>query len=385
MEKENNPRAADRGLASRGFFLADDLSGALDAAAGFHRAGRRVTVALAPDAWGDDPEAMAGCTTESRNLAPAAAASAVTAAIAEGRRRGAALVYKKIDSTLRGPVAAELGALLAALPEARVLFCPANPAAGRTVRAGVLRVRGVPVAETEFARDPVSPVRESAIRALLGPIASERVVIPDAETEADLAAAVAAMDAAGGPWVAVGSGALARPVAGRITAGAARPVASDRDLAPGPVLMICGSAHAGNRAQAAALTCRRGVPACEVRVRDPEPAIEAATWAARQAGAVTLILEGARAEPAAALAAMAFAATRVATQTGARRIFVTGGETAFAVCGTLGVRALDFRAEIEPGLGLARAGERMLAVKPGGFGDDDTWVRAFDRLRGNGD
>src|SRR5262245_34515428 len=118
------------------FFVADDLSGALDAAGAFHRAGRRVKIVLSLEAWrGEaDPEEVVAVTTETRNARPAEAAAAVARAIEHGRARGGRLVYKKIDSTLRGPVAAELGALAAAMPEARILFAPANPAVGRTVR-----------------------------------------------------------------------------------------------------------------------------------------------------------------------------------------------------------------------------------------------------------
>ena len=153
------------------FLIADDLSGALDAAAAFHDAGRRVTIVLSPKTW---PRAVEG----KRNRC---ADNRDTQRIS-GRRRcrshagdrvgcasGGRLLYKKIDSTLRGPVAAELAALTSALPGSRVLFLPANPAVGRTVRDGSLLVHGVPVAATEFGRDPVSPVTKSSIRDFSGP------------------------------------------------------------------------------------------------------------------------------------------------------------------------------------------------------------------------
>ncbi|MBL9201350.1 MAG: hypothetical protein JNL39_12640 [Opitutaceae bacterium] len=363
------------------FFLADDLSGALDAAAGFHRAGRQVEVALDAGAWTTRPGVVTGVTTETRNARPEEAAASVAKVIEDAGRRGARLVFKKIDSTLRGPVAAELGALLRALPDARVLFCPANPAAGRTVRGGLLQVHGMPVAETEFARDPVCPVRESDLRRLLGAAATDRVVIADAETEADLGRAVAAMDSAGRPWVAVGSGALARPVAAlrpeRENIAAGSPV-----VAPGAVLMICGSAHAANRAQAAELARLRRVPVREVSPADVAAAIQAGSSGVRQAGAASLLLGAARIEPAIALSAIVRVAAGVAAETGVRRLFVTGGETAFALCGALGLRALEYRAELEPGLALAVGDGWRLAVKPGGFGSAGTWVRAFDALRG---
>lgn len=367
------------------YFLADDLSGALDAAAAFHHAGQRVTIALSFAAWPEAAEGeVVGITTETRNASPTAAMEAVTRAIAHGRSRGARLVYKKIDSTLRGQVAPELAALAAAMPGTRILFTPANPRVGRTVRNGELLVGGVPVAETAFARDPVSPARESSIRKLLGE-ASAGVVIADAETEADLVAAVEGIAAAGAPWVAVGSGALARPVAATrcvtrsLSGGGAHPAVD------GPALFVCGSAHVGNREQAQWLAREEGIPVHEVVIANPGASVVAAIRSVRTGGAATLLVESARGENRAALAAISGAARQVIDATGAKRVFVTGGETAFELCQALGISALLFRAELEPGLSLSwaktGAGDVLFAVKPGGFGDALTWGRASQGFR----
>ncbi len=365
------------------FFLADDLSGALDAAAAFHRAGRPVRIAWSDAGWKGAAGGVVGFTTETRNAAPAVAAAIVARTLVAARERGARLVYKKIDSTLRGPVAAEVAALAAQWPEARILFAPANPRVGRTVRDGVLLVQGVPVAGTEFGRDPVCPVHESDLRRLLGDSLGARLVIPDTATEEDLAAAVARMDADGGPWVGVGSGALARPIAAR--AGVkGRPGLDESGPPPGPCLLICGSAHRANRAQAARLAAARGVRGGELRLADAPAAIAAAIAETRRSGGAALWIEGQRGDSAAVVRAMAGAAAAIARATGARRLFVTGGETAFALGAELGLPALTFRAEVESGLSVSRGetaeGPWLLAIKPGGFGDEETWVRAWDAL-----
>jgi len=382
----------------REFFLADDLSGALDAAGAFHRAGQAVTIALTLEAW---PAARAGqivgFTTETRNATAAAAAEAVTRAIAHGTAQGGRLVYKKIDSTLRGPVAAELAALQRALPGTRILFTPANPGVGRTVREGVLLVNGVPVAETEFARDPVSPVRQSAIAKLLGAAATASVVIADTESENDLSAAVTSFAAGPGPWVAVGSGALARPVARQRARGqsGAPSTAAPAALQPVPdvgvagttaCLFLCGSAHPRNREQVAVLARERQVTVHEFRPADSEATTAAVVAALRAARSVALVIEAARGDSALVVRSLAAVAGCAVRDAGVRRLFITGGETAFAVCGELGVAALDFEREVESGLCVARAelpggGGVRLAIKPGGFGGPATWVRAGDALR----
>lgn len=376
------------------FFLADDLSGALDAAAAFHRAGDAVTIVLERKAWtAATPGSVVGCTTESRNAAPAHAAAEVAAAIAHGRALGGKLLYKKIDSTLRGPVAAELAAVRAAWPGASILLAPANPAVGRTVRDGILLVRGVPVAETAFGRDPASPVRESVLRRLLGAVADPHVRIPDTETAGDLARAVADMDAAGREWVGVGSGALAVPVAARRAglgrgiraAGVARKSPASGG-APVPTLFVCGSAHPGNREQAAVLARERGVPAFDLNPAEPSSAREAVTARLRAGTSAAVLVEARRVEPAIALQAVTDLAAAALAESAPARVFVTGGETAFALARALGMQALGFEAEIEPGLALARslppAMNRWFAIKPGGFGDAGSWVRAWDALQG---
>lgn len=368
------------------FFIADDLSGALDAAAAFHHAGRRVIVAVSPDAWAAaTPGQVIGITTETRNAAPEIAAAAVRQAVARGRASGGRLLYKKIDSTLRGPVAAELAALEAAMPGTRILFVPANPRVGRTVRNGLLLVNGTPVAETDFARDPLSPVTESAIARLLGAALTPQVVLADASSEEDLAAAVARMNAGGVDWVAVGSGALARPVAASQPGVTLPAEPAAPEIPAGPVLFVCGSAHGLNREQSSRLAREHGVPVHEVRPADGGPAIQAAISSVRARGAAALLLETPRTDSMVALAAIAAAATRVITEGGVRRVFVTGGETAFALGGLLGIAALRFLREVEPGLSISRGeaalGAMLLAVKPGGFGDAQTWIRAWTELR----
>src|SRR5690606_25502766 len=83
---------------------------------------------------------------------------------------GKTILYKKIDSALRGPIAAELSGLLDALARAhRILVAPAFPAAGRTTVDGVQRLDGRPVHLTPMADDPLNPVRLSHIPTLLSP------------------------------------------------------------------------------------------------------------------------------------------------------------------------------------------------------------------------
>lgn len=63
-------------------------------------------------------------------------------------------IYNKTDSVLRGNVTHEVEAVIQALGLDGVLLVPANPSLGRTIEGGRYFVRGRPLHETEFARDP---------------------------------------------------------------------------------------------------------------------------------------------------------------------------------------------------------------------------------------
>ncbi len=365
------------------WFLADDLSGALDAGAAFHAAGRRVRLVETADEWQPGLEGeLVGVNTESRNLPPEEAAVRVTATLAYASARGARLVFKKIDSTLRGPVAAELAAVRQHLPGHRILLCPANPAAGRTVEYGQLLVRGAPVVATEFARDPAAPVREGDLRRLVG--TAPGLVIADARNDSDLETAIAALAAPPGPWLAVGSGALAGPVARRLggATGTSRPPPLP---ATGPVLFLSGSAHPLNRTQAERRAAARGLTVIRADPEAPGIALAAGAAQLRSNRAAIVLAPEARARPERIRETIAALGAALISDHGVRRVFVTGGETARALVARLGLRELVVGGIIEPGLILANAatqatGPLLLAVKPGGFGNVDTWRRAAAAL-----
>jgi len=94
--------------------------------------------------------------TDTRSCAPTEAASRVYQVAVQCRGWGTC-VYKKVDSVLRGPVAAELAALLDALAFKRCLLVPANPGLGRVISGGSYLVNGVPLHETDFRLDPEYP------------------------------------------------------------------------------------------------------------------------------------------------------------------------------------------------------------------------------------
>jgi uncharacterized protein YgbK (DUF1537 family) len=382
------------------YLLADDLSGALEAGAAFRAQGTPVTLSLAASA----PPVAAGVrilSSETRNVPPAEAARVLAALLTAQRARGSQLLLKKIDSTLRGPIAAEIQALRKELSPPLVVFCPANPAVGRTVREGRLFVHGVPVTETDFGNDPGWPVKESHLVTLLEtggvreivelPLAALRtagalpsthrrgVLVSDAETREDLAQLVRLVRQAEPGAVFVGSGGLAHALA----AGRGSPQPTEWQV-PRSVLIVCGSVNARSRRQLEFLRDQHAVPMHEL-VSAPGGAgdlIAALTRSLSQRGVAVLTVarEFLSADPATPVRRLAAEVVKLALA-GAEpeMLAMTGGETAQAVCVALGIEQLSLVGEIEPGVVVARitgGGPRKLTgmiIKPGGFGSDNIW------------
>src|SRR3954454_9747157 len=131
--------------------IADDLTGAADAAAAYGPTHSSSVILDVESSW---PAAeILSINTESRYLTGEEASSAVTSAVgrALGQHRK---VFKKIDSLLRGNVGAEVAATLAQITQGRgkglAIVAPAFPATGRTTSGGLVHVDGVRHAKGNF-------------------------------------------------------------------------------------------------------------------------------------------------------------------------------------------------------------------------------------------
>ncbi len=395
--------------------IADDMTGAGDAGVHFAAAGLRTALALDPARVGD---ALAGhdavsLSTESRFLAPEAAAETVAAAVRGCRAAGATRFFKKIDSTLRGNLADEIIPTLHESGCDAVLLCPAMPKTGRTVAGGVLLVDGVPVAETELGRDPFTPVPHSRIRMLLpglvtGEVALAEVragaaalavrldalmakgctaIVADAARDDDLAVIADALSRCGNRILPAGAGGLAEAVAGERLPDTG-PEASGRLLAVVGSLTSAASAQIAHAMERDLFTLLR--VDMDRALADPNREVARLADAAASAGDSDLLLANesvARTndtiDRSLGLRAAAFfgmAAGAVAARAGCARLYVTGGSTAVAVAGALGVDAITLVRECMPGVVLgacapAASPVRWFITKAGGFGSPDTLSR----------
>jgi uncharacterized protein YgbK (DUF1537 family) len=141
--------------------IADDLAGAAEVGGIAWRHGLSAEVQFTFDA--DTDADVVVIDTDTRSHTAEDASRQVAAVGAQVRASGVEEAFKKVDSVLRGRISAELIALLEAFGKRRCLLIPANPGLGRTISGGRYYVRGVPLDETDFSRDPEYPARTSDV------------------------------------------------------------------------------------------------------------------------------------------------------------------------------------------------------------------------------
>jgi uncharacterized protein YgbK (DUF1537 family) len=339
------------------------------------------------------------------------------------------LVVLRGDSTLRGHVFAESDIFVG--EQGRILFVPAFPAGGRTTIGAVHRlvVAGVdtPVAETEFAKDPVFGYRSSNLvdwtreqgdrqaysvsledlrrtrgRAVTEALRDARpgeVVAPDVETDDDIELIHAGLRAAieEGTPVVVRSGApLAAVAAGHLSRGfLPRPI---HVAEGGKTLIVCGSHTAASTAQV-----RRVVDTLDLHVveiptdaarEDPEAAGTAAAEQARahlqKRSLAILTSERERraehdtlADGELVMRALMTATRSLASDVGA--IVSKGGITSAEVAAQgFGVKRATVRGQVAAGISVwdmeVDGRPRVQVVVPGNVGEAETLVDVLSAL-----
>jgi uncharacterized protein YgbK (DUF1537 family) len=377
--------------------LADDLTGAADCAARCRHGGWPATIYLQPP----QPPLPAGATaftSDSRHL-PAADAARRVEEIAAPLRSLDARWYKKIDSTLRGNLGAELDALLDLLGLPCAVICPAFPAQGRALVDGFLVAPGLPPSTislpqrlSEGSRRTVDAIPLAAVRSadLAARLAESRsrgsqLLAVDAQTDDDLRRILDAVDTALPDALLCGSagliGALAGRAGGQETAVSVPVVHPAGDLR---AVLVVGSGSGMAHRQIETLCAARPVTRLIV---DPAHAPVADPDRSRPLLVhlpppdANAILDG----PAVRHLAedLAAAAIPLIERIAPALLILSGGDTAVQVLTRLGIDRLTVLAELLPGMPLCwgeTAGRGYLVImKPGSFGDEATFLTLLEK------
>lgn len=411
------------------YILADDLTGANDTAVHFAEAGFSAATLLSPDVapWKGVYEALA-LTTETRGISPDAARERCRRAVERLRPGAGELLYKKVDSALRGNLGGEIEGVLQALGGKAVgVLAPAYPANGRTTVDARQWIGGLPVDQSEMGRDPLTPVRESHLpsliweqaRLVVGHLAlnevergashlrrrieEERrrgvqVIVVDATREEHLRALAEALLSVEGA-VPCGSAGLGAAIASALGAPGKVPAPGGVPFQASlraPLLAVVGSKSEAARAQIEAARSLRPGSAWKAlpveALSNPaaaasDPAAEGAIAALKAGRDTVLYVEGGvEGDPGAIVAGLAAIAERTLEAAPVGTLYLTGGDTAKAVFDRLGAAAIEVDSEIAPGicLGRIRGGgvDGLVTItKAGSFGDRFTLYRIMERVR----
>jgi uncharacterized protein YgbK (DUF1537 family) len=358
--------------------IADDLTGACDAAVAFSARGAETEAALDPGGPSLGSEVLA-LNTDTRDFPPDISAEILSGFMQDlaSRVPPAQVIFKKIDSTLRGNAGVEILAVAAAFACEAVLVTPAFPAMRRVVESGYLCVTGqetfAPIDLRAYFRSQgvaaCHQVKSWDVETAL--VCGKRFLSVDAACDQDLDSLVRA----GLGWhrraLFAGSGGLAAALARALRP---EPFARLRTGGPaGPAVFCIGSDHPVTLEQQANLLGRRPAVRLDVGAASPGQVVDSL----RQSKHVVLRLPRG-ATPAARVSELILSAVR-----DAGGLLLSGGDTASLVCRALGVDSIRLVDEVTTGIpfGVLRGGlvdGCTVATKSGALGNTDALVLVAD-------
>lgn len=152
-------------ISGKASIMSDDLTGAMDSGMQLLRYGENPFVVMEQKYINEISQYtdILVVDTESRNLYPWQACIKVNEVMRMLCENGLKLVYKKVDSTLRGNIGNEIEAVLQDSIHDMVVFCPAIPMNGRIIKNGYHYLNNRLITDSDLAQDLFSPVNHAYI------------------------------------------------------------------------------------------------------------------------------------------------------------------------------------------------------------------------------
>jgi uncharacterized protein YgbK (DUF1537 family) len=395
--------------------IADDLTGAADTGVKFTATGPVTLIGLEHGAvW--DGLGNLSVNTETRNEPAQSIAGSLRRLNNALNSNRPELVYKKVDSCLRGFIGLELSVILEVMGFQAALVAPAYPEFKRATIEGIHLVGGLPVSETESGRDPIRPVLDSRLSAVVGeghnfPVETlplnlirrgsgavaetlekllsskgKFILASDAETTEDLNTLAKAALGFQNKLLLSGSAGLAGAVAKELRQGPPNSRAHSEPNSPGgPAIFFGGStSHAlKDQLEFLALNDQGNMVTLDVEslIHDweqllPSPSLDKP---------LIVSLPNPQYEPDGSekhsshqiIRAFGQLAAELVRRDKPKTIFVSGGDTAREVLGALSIRRLAIESEISPGVVFLSYGPMSILTKSGGFGAKDLLSRLY--------
>ena len=352
--------------------IADDLTGALDTVSQFGEA-----LVLLDLSAGLDSRVVA-LSTDSRRLSPSDASEKLRILLRSLPKPK--YLYKKVDSTMRGNVGAELEAVAEAAGKP-IPFTPAFPEQGRIVVDGRLIVDGVPLEKTQYVEE--LPVKSSSIMEILSATGSLKpcywgegggdvLVFRDVRNRDELSTAFNSIIEEGLVNVISGSAGLAMELSRYL--GTIEP---EKPSSSGPILIVSGSKNPTTLKQLENLS--HHTPLRE-SLKERREAL-AILRSGRDLAVASYLGDPAEEKSWWTLADFV---DEVAPLIGG--LIIVGGETSKLILERLGAKGVRIGRSPETGIAAGwiiggRLDGKPLLTKAGGFGGEDILVRMWRWLR----
>ncbi|WP_117017419.1 four-carbon acid sugar kinase family protein [Aeribacillus pallidus] len=421
--------------------IADDLTGANDSGVQLAHYGLKTSVLFQLHSSQLDENDAVVIDTDSRSLSKKEAYEKVKV-VSEKLKDCFPIIYKKIDSTLRGNIGAEIDAVYDAIKPTFMIIAPGYPKNGRTTYKGYHFLHDTLLHETEISRDPKCPVKESYIPSLIAkqtkrPIGlidyqtlrlgfdkvKERLndyranhipyIVFDSLTEEDLCCIAQYVCHINEKVVWVGSAGLANylPEVYQLQK-AKRTIKIDQNRQP--ILLVVGSVSQVSRKQldlALSLTNVKGVQLDSIRLvsddqircDEMKKAIHQAEDWVKQGYHVALyssaspneikqVQEIGKSKGLSTIEISNFIVQKLGEVASTlinkgyfRGMILTGGDTAKHVCEKIGASGFELLDEVETGVPIAKLihdSGMHVVTKAGAFGSENTFIQAIHQLKG---
>ncbi|MEJ8842927.1 four-carbon acid sugar kinase family protein [Lacibacter sp. H375] len=358
--------------------IADDFTGAAELAGISLRYGLKVELCTGDVALTDADVLIVS--TDSRSLNKTAALAKTAAAIERVLQLNPTLVYKKIDSVLRGYVLDELKLQMQLMLKTKAFILPANPTLGRTISNGKYYVQGKLISETGFAADPEFPISHSSVKSILknetinvlrhtDVLPANGIVVSEAENETDVQAWAGKLDES---FVLAGAGDFYTALL-NIQFKEVKQQQPDLQL---PFLYVCGTAY-DQSVNYIKKVDEKNKTVLYITKQMIESGVDDPAWLQRckdvleqkQKAIIALNSDTIPSDTSAAdlRSIMAKAVKAVVEQCKISELFIEGGSTATAILQELGIKKLSPVNELARGVVRMKAGELYITVKPGSY------------------
>ena len=358
-ESSTNSPLGDGGIV----VIADDFTGAAELAGICLRYGLKVELCVGEVEYKDSDVLIVS--SDSRSLKKNEAIRITEELLKRILELKPKLVYKKIDSVLRGHVLDELKVQMRLMNKPRAFIMPANPLLNRTIRNGEYFVDGIKISETGFAHDPEFPIKADSVKEILD---NEVEVLKTKEELPENGIVVGEVsefedydywtDKVNEETALVGAGDFFSVLLNKYY----QPQQQNQFEVQSPHLYVCGTAFKVRKKFIKKLNCVSWLPE-----RVNEDWLKKTGDIIKKEEKAVVAIDELTGSALSLRTKMAKAVKEIVTREKIKEIFIEGGSTAAAILQELKITVLEPTDELSRGVVRMKTGDLFITVKPGSY------------------